>query len=138
MKKVTVKLTIYFEYPFWVGVFEKVEDNTLAICKVVFGSEPTNPEVYNFILKNYSKLEFTEKEEIEIKNKRINPKRMQREINKQNKKKGIETKSQLLIQKQLEKNKLERKVTKKQKKILKEQRKFDIKQKKRKQKHKGR
>ncbi|MDU4026429.1 MAG: hypothetical protein E7H32_07105 [Anaerococcus sp.] len=40
-------------------------------------------------------------------------------MDKQNKKKGIETKSQLLIQKQLEKNKLERKVTKKQKKILK-------------------
>ncbi|MBS6106822.1 MULTISPECIES: DUF2992 family protein [Anaerococcus] len=59
-------------------------------------------------------------------------------MDKQNKKKGIETKSQLLIQKQLEKNKLERKITKKQKKILKEQRKFDIKQKKRKQKHKGR
>ncbi|WP_308767837.1 hypothetical protein [uncultured Anaerococcus sp.] len=37
-------------------------------------------------------------------------------MDKQNKKKGIETKSQLLIQKQLEKNKLERKITKKQKK----------------------
>jgi len=108
MKKVAVKLTIYFEYPFLGGVFEKVEDNTLAICKVVFGSEPTSPEVYNFILKNYSKLEFIEKEEIEIKNKSINSKRMQREIDKQNKKKGVETKSQLLIQKQLEKNKLEK------------------------------
>ena len=138
MKKVTVKLTIYFECPFWVGVFEKVEDNTLAVCKVVFGSEPTNPEVYNFILKNYRKLEFTEKEKIEIKNKSINPKRMQREIRKQNKKKGITTKSQLLIQKQLEKNKVERKAAEKQKKVLVEQRKFALKQHKRKQKHKGR
>ena len=34
------KLTVYFEDPFWVGVFERVEDGKLSVCKVTFGAEP--------------------------------------------------------------------------------------------------
>ena len=33
-------LTVFFEGPFWVGVFERVEDGRLSVCRVVFGSEP--------------------------------------------------------------------------------------------------
>ena len=34
------KLTVYFEDPFWVGVFERVEEGKLSVCKVTFGAEP--------------------------------------------------------------------------------------------------
>ena len=34
------KLTVYFENPFWVGVFERIENGKLSVCKVTFGSEP--------------------------------------------------------------------------------------------------
>ena len=37
MNKVSIKLTVYFEDPFWVGVFERVEYNSLSVCRVVFG-----------------------------------------------------------------------------------------------------
>ena len=46
-------LTVFFEGPFWVGVFERVEDGKLSVCRVVFGSEPRDYEVWELILKNY-------------------------------------------------------------------------------------
>lgn len=30
------KLTVYFEEPFWVGVFERYEGGKLSVCKVTF------------------------------------------------------------------------------------------------------
>ena len=42
-------LTVFFEGPFWVGVFERVEDGKLSVCRVVFGSEPRNYEVWEFV-----------------------------------------------------------------------------------------
>ena len=31
MDKVSGKLTVYFEDPFWVGVFERIEDGKLSV-----------------------------------------------------------------------------------------------------------
>ena len=60
MSKISGKLTIFFENPFWVGVFEKVIDKRLSVCKVVFGSEPKDYEIYDFVLKEYDNLKFSE------------------------------------------------------------------------------
>ena len=38
-------LTVYFDAPFWVGVFERMEDGRLSVCKVTFGAEPKDYEV---------------------------------------------------------------------------------------------
>ena len=35
------KLTVFFEGPFWVGVFERVAEGKLSACKVTFGAEPS-------------------------------------------------------------------------------------------------
>lgn len=35
MDKVNSKLTVYFEDPFWIGVFERVEEGRLAVDTVV-------------------------------------------------------------------------------------------------------
>ena len=43
------KLTVYFENPFWVGVFERIENGKLSVCKVTFGSEPKDYEVWEFV-----------------------------------------------------------------------------------------
>lgn len=137
MNKVSIKLTVYFEDPFWVGVFERVEDNSLSVCRVVFGSEPTNNEVYNFILKNYNKLRFSQNINIKLKKKATNPKRLQREAGRQSKKVGVSTKSQLALERQKEKYKLEKQANKKQKMRLEKKKKYELKKRKRKQKHKG-
>jgi hypothetical protein len=41
------ELLIYFEDPFWVGVFEQRHDGELAVCKVTFGAVPKDQEVLN-------------------------------------------------------------------------------------------
>ena len=53
------KLTVYFEEPFWVGVFERMENGKLSVCKVTFGAEPKDYEVWEFVLKHYDRLVFS-------------------------------------------------------------------------------
>ena len=35
MDKASGKLTVYFEEPFWVGVFERIEDGKLSVAKEI-------------------------------------------------------------------------------------------------------
>ena len=39
------KITVYFEDPFWVGVFERIENGKLSAAKVTFEAEPKDYEV---------------------------------------------------------------------------------------------
>ena len=39
MNRSSVTLTVLFDAPFWVGVFERVEDDKLTVAKVIFGAE---------------------------------------------------------------------------------------------------
>lgn len=137
MEKITGQLTVFFDDPFWVGVFERIEENKLSVCRVVFGAEPKDYEVYDFILKNYSNLKFSSSIKVEVKKGIANPKRLQREARKQSKQVGIGTKSQLALQQQREEIKLERKTKIRQRRKLEKQKKFELKQEKRKQKHRG-
>ena len=82
MGKIVGKLSVFFEDPFWVGVFERIEDGKLSVAKVTFGAEPKDNEVYLFILKHYYDLQFRPAVKVAVKEKHINPKRMQREIKK--------------------------------------------------------
>ena len=59
MGKVIGRLTVYFEDPFWVGIFECIEDEKLSVCKVTFGVEPKDYEIQEFITKNYYSLQFS-------------------------------------------------------------------------------
>ena len=40
MDRISGKLTVFFEDPFWVGVSERISDDKLSVCKVTFGAEP--------------------------------------------------------------------------------------------------
>jgi NADP-reducing hydrogenase subunit HndD len=53
------KLSVFFDEPFWVGVFERIEDGKLSVAKVTFGAEPKDYEVYDFVLKHYYNLQFS-------------------------------------------------------------------------------
>lgn len=132
------KLTVYFDNPFWVGVFERIEDDKLSVCKVTFGAEPKDYEVFQFILKNYSQLKFSPSVDVKVRKEAKNPKRMQRETRKQTALSGIGTKSQQALQQQREENKLLRKTISKQIQEAENQRRYDLKQQKRKEKHRGR
>ena len=59
MDKVNGKLTVYFEEPFWVGVFEHVENGRLTVAKVTFGAEPKVYEIQEYIQRYYFSLKFS-------------------------------------------------------------------------------
>ena len=137
MDKVSGKLTVYFEEPFWIGVFERIEDGKLSVAKVTFGAEPKDYEVQEYIRKHYSSLKFSPAVDTVVKDIKRNPKRMQREAKKQMQETGIGTKSQQALKLQQEQNKQERKVRSREKKEADELRMFELKQQKKREKHRG-
>lgn len=139
MDKVSGRLQVFFAEPFWIGIFERVSEGKLSVCKITFGAEPKDYEVQEFVLKNYYNLRFspsvaTEKESKEW----INPKRLQREVRKQVDNAGIGTKSQQALKLQQEQGKIERKTRSREQREMEKQFQFELKQQKRKEKHKGR
>lgn len=138
MDKVSGKLTVFFEEPFWVGVFERVLEGKLSVCKVTFGAEPKDYEIYDFVLKKYYQLRFSPDVATDVKETGRNPKRIQREVWKQIQNTGIGTKSQQALKLQQEQLRTERKTVSREQREVEKQRKFEQKQQKRKEKHRGR
>ena len=137
MGKESGKLTVYFEEPFWVGIFERIEDGKLSVAKVTFGTEPKDYEVYEFILKHYYSLQFSPAVAAVVKETKRNPKRVQRDVKKQLQDIGIGTKSQQALKLQQEQNKQERKAKSREQKLAEAERMFELKQQKKKAKHRG-
>lgn len=54
-----LKLTVYFEDPFWVGVFERTQNGTLSVCKITFGAEPKDYAVHAYVLRHFYELRFS-------------------------------------------------------------------------------
>ncbi|MGN1444095.1 MAG: YjdF family protein [Acutalibacteraceae bacterium] len=131
-------LTVLFEEPFWVGILERSDGKRYEVCKIIFGAEPTDGEVYEFLLKNYNRLRFSRPVRTgPIVEHRINPKRMQRIIKKQTENTGIGTKAQQALALEREQNKLERKTKTREMKEAEKLLRFEQKQKKKKEKKKG-
>ena len=137
MDKVKGKLTVFFEDPFWVGIFERIEDGKLSAAKVTFGAEPKDYEVQEYIQKYYFRLQFSPAVATVVKEEKRNPKRMQRDAKRQMQETGIGTKSQQALKLQQEQNKQERKLRSREKKEADDLRMFALKQQKKKEKHRG-
>ena len=133
----TTKLTVFFDDPFWVGIFERIDDGKLTVCKVTFGAEPKDYEVWEYVLRHYYELKFSPSVEAGMRQRADNPKCRQREAGKQIERCGVSTKSQLALQMQLEQNKLERKVKSREQRLAEAERQFALKQQKKREKHRG-
>ena len=139
MERVSIKLTIYFEEPFWVGIFERSIDEKFSVCKVVFGAEPKDNEIFGLVLNRYSKLKYSPEILYEKAFKeKVNPKRVQRDVKKQLNNKGVGTKSQQALKLQQEQNKTIRKIKTKDQKELEKEKLYSLRQQKKREKHKGR
>ena len=138
MDKVSGKLTVFFEEPFWIGVFERLSEGKLSVCKVTFGAEPKDYEIYDFVLKNYGRLRFSPAVAADVREAARNPKRVQREVRRQVQNTGIGTKAQQALKLQQEQWKTERKTVSREQREAEKQRQFERKQQKRKEKHRGR
>ena len=132
-------LTIFFEAPFWVGVYQRTEGDRYQVCKITFGAEPKDYEVWDFLQKHWGELRFSPplpaQEHIQ---RKPNPKRMQREIRSQLERTGVGTKAQQALQAQREESKLARKTASRAKQEAERQRHYALRQQKKKEKHRGR
>lgn len=133
-----IKLTVLFDGQFWLGIFERNSAEGYSVAKYTFGSEPSEPVLYDFILKQTDYLLFTtpsgeEKEAI----KKKNPKRMKREARKAMEDKGTITKAHEAMKNEEKKCKTIIKQKNSQEKREDAMRKFLLKQQKRKEKKKG-
>ena len=138
MDKVTGRLTVFFEAPFWVGIFECISDEKLSVCKVTFGAEPKDYEVHEFILKKYGRLQFSPVVDADGKENTYNPKRMRREVRRQMQHIGGGTRSQQALKLQQEQLKIEHRTVAHKRRETQKQQQFELKQQKKKEKHKGR
>ena len=128
-----------FEAPFWIGLYERMEHRRYEVCKITFGSEPKDYEVQEFLLKNWYRLKFSPPiQAASIIERKINPKRMQREFHSQLQDKGIGTKAQQALKLQYEQCKLEKKAKNREKKEADKDRQFAVRREKTKAKHRGR
>lgn len=134
----SIKLTIFFEDHFWVGVFERTDGEMLETFRIVFGSEPKDYEVYSFILENYYKLVFSRSIKVDKgEQKTINPKRLKRIVKRETSQKGVGTKAQQAMKLEHEKRKEEHKKISKEKREEIQKIKFEMRQAKKKEKKKG-
>lgn len=140
-KQYTIKATVLLENSFWVGLFERNDSEGYAVARKIFGGEPTDPELYEFVLNHFDELKFTEPREFKLVIKRKNPKRVQREVRHEMEKakKGLPstTHAQEVLRLELEKNKKLKKVTSKAEKEARQEERFRQKQEKKKKKQRG-
>ncbi len=130
-------LTVFFEDPFWVGVFERIDEGELSVCKVTFGAEPKDYDVWEFVLQHYDELVFSPAVETETRQPADNPKRRLRNARKQTERSGIGTKSQQALQLQREEMKTEHRQISREQRNAEAQRRFEMKQMKKKEKRRG-
>lgn len=50
---------MYFEPPFWVGLYQREDGDGCRVCKVTLGREPRDQEVLAWLLANHRKLRFS-------------------------------------------------------------------------------
>ena len=138
MDKVSVVLRVFFEDPFWIGVLERVEVGRMTVCKITFGPEPKDYEVHEFLAREYYGLRFSPAVAAAVKESHENPKRMKRRVRRELKDSGMGTKSQQALKLQQEQMKTDRKVVSREKREAEARRQFELKQQKKKEKHRGR
>ncbi len=74
MEKVAVVFTVFFEEPFWCGVYQRQEGRNLEAARMVFGAEPKEYEVLAFLLQNWKQLRFGSTDSAPCAVERKNPK----------------------------------------------------------------
>ena len=138
METAKAKLTVLFDPPFWVGLFERENEGRYEACRVVFGGEPKDFEVYAYVLDHYHRLDFSPALQAEAgADRRINPKRAQRLYRRQTQCTGIGTKAQQALQLQQEQKKTERRALSREVREAEEARRYQLHREKRKEKHRG-
>lgn len=136
-----MKLTVFFEGPFWIGIVENTVHGRLKACRHVFGAEPKDAEVLEFVevfmmplMERVTQTAVGAQEQL----RRINPKRLARRAAMEMKQRGISTQSQEALRLDYESRKKERTCRSREEREALQEKKRSIRIQKRKEKHRGR
>ena len=130
-------LTVYFEDPFWVGIVERSGGGQLRVSRVVFGAEPSDADVYQWVLSHWQELRFSPAVAHTARTEHSNPKRLQREARKAVQNRGVGTRAQQALQAQREAQKVGRQTAARTHREEEAAPRFARKQQKRREKHRG-
>nr|WP_326185625.1 YjdF family protein [uncultured Oscillibacter sp.] len=132
------RLTVYFEDPFWVGLYERGGGGTYQVCRIVFGAEPRDQEVYALLLEQWRRLRFSPSMAAEGPvERRVNPKRMRRQIKRELQSAGTGTKARQALKLRREQGKETRKRQSRAEREAEAERQLALRREKRREKHRG-
>lgn len=139
-----MKLTVYFEGEFWVGILEEtLPDGKVRACRHIFGAEPRDPEVLQFVMGELTTCwERTGPRQVggaerTASDRRINPKRLARMAAEEMRRQGPSDRAKEALMQELEHRKKERKVLSREEREAAKERKRELARLKAKEKHKG-
>lgn len=135
-----MKLTVYHDGQFWVGVVELLENGTLKAARHLFGAEPKDTEVIEWVNNHLLSFISGLRKEVAVKpvaEQKVNPKRLARLAAREVQLKGISSYAHLALQLELEARKKERKVRSRAEREAEKERKWEIARQKAKAKHRG-
>lgn len=134
---VSSTLTVYHDGQFWVGMAEHVEDGRYGVARIVFGAEPSDEEILQFVVGKWEKLSFFGDDPVETSKPAKNPKRRAREAAKVLKRPAVGTKAQQAFAAQRKAMKRESAQARSQRRADEAETRFEQRKLKRKQKHRG-
>ncbi|MBI3286206.1 MAG: YjdF family protein [Burkholderiales bacterium] len=103
-----MKLTVYYDGQFWVGLLEVVNNGTLSAARYVFGAEPHDEELWAFVQNDLIALLNSVSTSVAIEHKlfaKRNAKRLARQATKEMNRPAVSSQAQAALQAQLEANK---------------------------------
>ena len=128
----SVTLTVFYDGSFFSALAEKCDADGLRAAKHVFGPEPSDPEVYQWVLREFAYLRYSPAVEGERRPRAAgNPKRRQRQAA-QACSAGVGTRAQQALQLQRELSAQERKSARRARTEAEEARKYQLRQEKKK------
>ena len=131
--------TVLFQPPFWVGIAERWEEAGYSAARVVFGAEPTDAQLYEWLEREWHRLKFSPAAEGERPvPERRNPKRAMREARAATRSRGVSTKAQEALSRQREQEGLARKRDVRSRREQERQEKYLLRQQKKRAKKRGR
>jgi hypothetical protein len=137
---VSTTLTIFFEDPFWVGVVEWLDGDQIRAARVVFGGETSAPEVYEFVLREFHRLDpmaaVAAPEALPA--RRRNPKRAARKAAAARQERGPSTYAQEALKLELEQRKVEHRARSRAERDAEQARRFALARQKARERHRGR
>lgn len=134
------QFTVLFQAPFWVGVAERWEAGGYTAAKVTFGPQPSDAQVYEWLLREWHSLRYSPAilGETPILERRKNPKRAIREARAATEARGISTQAQEAVRRQREQGGVRRQVQDRRARQEAAERKYLLRQQKKREKKRGR